>query len=367
MTDKNIKIYHALTPLSYLYGWGVALRNKLFDRGWLRSKSFDIPIICVGNLAVGGTGKTPHTEYLIRLLQAEGLHIATLSRGYKRKTKGYLLADADSNASHIGDEPYQMKQKFPHIRVSVCADRCHGVEQLLQLQAPTVDVILLDDAFQHRYIKAGLNILLTDYSRLFCDDALLPAGKLREHQCSKRRAELIIVTKCPDDITSTDISSISKRLNLLPHQQLYFSRFSYGTLSPLFPEEGAQSLTLDTQTQVLLLTGIVSPTPMVNELKKHTPHVKLLAYGDHYDFQDKDLIHIEQQFMQLNANNRMIVTTEKDAARLRHHPALSETLKKAIYVWPIEIELLEDKQDSFNKNIIDYVRKNPRNCSLPKS
>ena len=180
MEERTTQIDYKLLPLSWLYRMGTDIRNKLFDWGWLQSKSFDLPVICIGNLSVGGTGKTPHTEYLIKLLQNEGFHPATLSRGYKRRTKGYLLASPKSTAQQIGDEPCQMKQKFPDIRVAVDEDRCHGIEQLLKLQSPPVDAILLDDAFQHRHVKAGLNILLTDYHRLFCDDTLLPAGRLRE-------------------------------------------------------------------------------------------------------------------------------------------------------------------------------------------
>ena len=214
MKDASVKIHHWLYPLSWLYGTGVCLRNKLFDWGWLRSRSFDAPVICVGNIAVGGTGKTPHTEYLIKLLQNEGINVATLSRGYKRKSKGYILATAESSVQKIGDEPYQIKSKFPDIRVAVDENRCHGIEQLLTLKSPAVDAVLLDDAFQHRHVKAGMNILLTDYHRLLCDDALLPAGRLREPACGKNRAQIVIVTKCPDDIKPIDFNIITKRLNL---------------------------------------------------------------------------------------------------------------------------------------------------------
>ena len=202
MEENFIKIYHWLYPLSWLYGIGVCLRNKLFDWGWLRSKSFDVPVICVGNLAVGGTGKTPHTEYLIKLLQKNGVNVATLSRGYKRKSRGYVLADDKSNVRQIGDEPYQIKNKFPNARVAVDENRCHGIEQLLKLENPTVEAIILDDAFQHRHVKAGLNILLTDFHRLLCDDALLPAGRLREPSSGKNRAQMVIVTNVR--MTSSD-------------------------------------------------------------------------------------------------------------------------------------------------------------------
>ena len=370
MEDNFIKIHYELYPLSWLYGLGVCLRNKLFDWGWLRSKSFDVPVICVGNLAVGGTGKTPHTEYLIKLLLREKLHVATLSRGYKRKSKGYVLAAGDSNVRQIGDEPYQIKNKFPGIRVAVDEDRCHGIGQLLKLDNPPVDVVLLDDAFQHRYVKAGLNILLTDYHRLLCEDALLPAGRLREPASGKNRAQIVIVTKCPETIKPIDFNIIAKRLRLFPYQQLYFSRFRYGTLTPLFPEktdnrrEGFSSLSGDEQ--VLLVTGIASPAPLVQEVKSHTPHVTLLAFDDHHDFSPKDLQMVEEQFLQWDEKKRLIITTEKDAARLLHHPALSETLKPYIYVLPIEIEFLQNQQHIFNQNIIGYVRKDSRNSSLPE-
>ena len=195
MTERTVPIHRWLLPFSWIYGGGI-----------LQSKSFDVPVICIGNLTVGGTGKTPHTEYLIRLLQQVGLNVAVLSRGYKRKSKGYILADAHSNATQIGDEPYQMKEKFPQARIAVDADRRHGISQLLELDNPRPDVILLDDAFQHRYVQAGLNILLTDYNRLFTEDSLLPAGRLREPASGKTRAQIIIVTKCPQDIKPIDFN-----------------------------------------------------------------------------------------------------------------------------------------------------------------
>ena len=367
MEENFIKIHHWLYPLSWLYGLGVCLRNKLFDWGWLRSKSFDVPVICVGNLAVGGTGKTPHTEYLIKLLQQAGLNVATLSRGYKRKSKGYVLAENKSSVSEIGDEPYQMKSKFPDVQVAVDENRCHGIEQLLQLKSPAVDAILLDDAFQHRYVKAGMNILLTDYHRLLCDDALLPAGRLREPASGKYRAQVVIVTKCPDDIKPIDFNIITKRLNLYPYQQLYFSRFRYGMLTPLFPQKANSRKVLSSLTgdeQILLVTGIASPTPLVKEVEAYTSHVRLLAFDDHHDFRNKDLQQIKEQFLQLEEWKRLIITTEKDATRLKNHPALDEALKPYIYVLPIEIEFLQNQQYIFNQTIIGYVRTYSRDSSL---
>lgn len=367
MEESTVRIHHWLTPLSWPYGLGVCLRNKLFDWGWLKSKSFDIPVICIGNLSVGGTGKTPHTEYLIRLLQGKGLHVATLSRGYKRHSKGYVLASSQSNAEQIGDEPYQMKSKFPDIQVAVDENRCHGIGQLLQLDNPPVDVILLDDAFQHRHVKAGLNILLTDYNRLFCDDTLLPAGRLREPATAKSRAQIVIVTKCPEDIKPIDFNITAKRLHLYPYQQLYFSSIRYGMLAPVFPQEANQRKMFSTLTgneQVLLLTGIASPAPLVKEIRRYTPHIRQLTFADHHQFSNRDIKHIEEEFLRLEEWNRLIITTEKDAVRLKSHPALNEALKPYIYVLPIEIEFLQNQQPIFNQNIIDHVRTYSRNCSL---
>ncbi|MEG1563379.1 MAG: tetraacyldisaccharide 4'-kinase, partial [Bacteroides sp.] len=283
MKEHLIKIHKRLYPLSYLYGMGVVLRNKLFDWGYLPSKSFGVPTICIGNLAVGGTGKTPHTEYLIHLLRPH-FHLAVLSRGYKRQTKGYVLSTPQSHADSIGDEPYQIQSKFPDIRVAVDENRCHGIEQLLKLSEPAVDVVLLDDAFQHRYIKAGLNILLTDYHRLFCDDALLPAGRLREPIEGKNRAQVVIVTKCPKDLKPIDYNIIGKRLALYPYQQLFFSTFRYGKHKRLFPdptETPERKLSsLKTGEQVLLLTGIASPDPLLRHIKTYTSHIDLLSFDD---------------------------------------------------------------------------------------
>lgn len=367
MKENLIKIHKWLYPVSLLYGAGVALRNKLFDWGYLRSKSFNVPIICIGNIAAGGTGKTPHTEYLIRLLQHE-YRVAVLSRGYKRHTKGYVLSTPESKVHCIGDEPYQIKSKFPDIQMAVDEDRCHGIEQLCKLNNPPVEVILLDDAFQHRYVKSGLNILLTDYHRLFCDDALLPAGLLRESAHGKNRAQIVIVTKCPPNIKPIDFNIIAKRLNLYPFQMLFFSSFRYGNLQPVFPDTAGRAekklSSLNADGQVLLLTGIASPATIVQELEKYISHIDLLAFDDHHNFTQRDIQLIKERFGKLACEQRLIVTTEKDATRLVHNPAMDEELKKHLYVLPIEVEILQNQQDIFNQQIIGYVRKNKRNSSF---
>lgn len=368
MNEHFIKIHKWLYPVSWLYGAAVAVRNKLFDWGVLRSVSFDIPVISVGNLAVGGTGKTPHTEYLINLL-GDKYQVAVLSRGYKRKTKGYVLATSHSTAGTIGDEPYQMYTKFPSVTLAVDENRCQGIERLLQLKEPPVDVVLLDDAFQHRYVKPGLSILLTDYHRLFCDDTLLPAGRLRESAGGKNRAQIVIVTKCPQDIKPIDYNIIAKRLNLYPYQQLFFSAFRYGNLQSVFPDEASGRskdipLSTLTDTDILLVTGIASPAPVREQLEGCAKQIDLLSFGDHHDFTLKDMQQIKERFDKLKSERRMIVTTEKDATRLVGHPALDADLKPFIFALPIEIEILQNQKDKFNQLIIDYVRENTRNRSL---
>lgn len=360
------KINPWLLPLSWIYGGITSLRNKLFDQGWLRSKSFGVPVIGVGNLAVGGTGKTPHTEYLIRLLQEQGWRVATLSRGYKRKSKGFVLSTAESDAAMLGDEPFQMKRKFPQAMVAVDANRCRGIGRLMR-QQPAPQVILLDDAFQHRYVEAGVNILLTEYQRLWCDDALLPAGRLREAASGKDRAQIVVVTKCPDYLKPIDFNILSKRLHLYPYQRLYFSRMRYGQLRPLFPERcQAAALQLDASYDILALSGIAHPETFHEEVMSYGAKVTTLVYPDHHAYRAKDMERIRQQFEQLNPGHRLLVTTEKDGARLLNHSGLSDTLKPYIYLLPVEIEILLNQQESFNQNILKYVRSNTRNSGVPQ-
>lgn len=258
MHKNKPKIYWGLWPVSMLYGIGASIRNKLFDWGMLRSRSFPFPLICIGNLTVGGTGKTPHTEYLIRLLKKE-FKVAALSRGYKRETKGFVLASSSSTAAEIGDEPFQMARKFPDITVAVDADRCEGIN-LIQEKCPATEVILLDDAFQHRYVTPGLSVLLTDYNRPIYEDQLLPAGRLRETRNGKKRADMIIVTKCPAGLSDTEQESIKRKLQPHSGQKVLFTTMKYGKLQPLFANAAERSLdSLKKQEEILLLTGIASP------------------------------------------------------------------------------------------------------------
>lgn len=368
MENNLIKIHKWLYPLSFLYGVGVNFRNKLFDWKIIRSHSFDVPVICIGNITVGGTGKTPHTEYLIKLLKEE-FQVAVLSRGYKRKSKGYILATTGTPITQIGDEPYQMKQKFPEVHVAVDADRCNGIEQLCDSRiTPEVEVVLLDDAFQHRYVKPGITILLVDYHRMIDEDSLLPAGRLREPARGKRRANIVIVTKCPHDIKPIDYRLISKQMDLYPYQKLYFSTLTYGELMPLDHEKTSRPLnSLEKDEKVLLLTGIASPEQLKQDLGHYTSHIDTVSFPDHHTFTAKDLQLVKQRFEQMEGNKKLIITTEKDATRLVGHPQLDEELKKSIYVLPVEIKILQNQQENFNENIIKYVRANSRNSILHQS
>lgn len=369
MEDNFIKIHKWLYPLSFLYGMGIKLRNNLFDWGILRSQSFDIPIISIGNITVGGTGKTPHTEYLIKLLQKE-FKVAVLSRGYKRKSKGFLLIQQDTPVQLSGDEPFQMKQKFSDIYMAVDKNRCHGIEILSKEDiAPNTGVILLDDAFQHRYVQPGINILLIDYHRLICNDALLPAGRLREPATGKHRANIVIVTKCPENIKPMEYRILSKQLDLYPYQQLYFSTLRYGQLVPLFSINKDENINLSSLTEndvIILFTGIASPRQMIQYIEKSHAQIEILTFDDHHYFCKKDIEQLEKTFEAAKGKRKLIITTEKDAARLQQLPFLSDIIKSNIYALPIEIEFLQNQQDNFNQNIIGYVRKNKRNSILSK-
>ena len=357
--------------IAVLYGLGVGFRNLLFEMGILKSRPYSTPVISVGNITVGGTGKTPHVEYLIRLLK-DRAKVAVLSRGYKRKTCGFVLAGDDATVRTIGDEPYQMKTKFPDITVAVDKKRTRGIEKLTSGDyVKDIDVILLDDAFQHRYVKPGINILLVDYHRLIIYDKLLPAGRLREPVVSKNRADIVIVTKCPKDLKPMEFRVITKAMSLYPYQQLFFSTHEFETLRPVFPTapnaEITQTLSESlADKNVLLLTGIASPEQMLIDLKNYAKEVTPLAFSDHHDFKKKDVDRINEAFNAL-PSPKLIVTTEKDETRLKQVEGLSDEVKSRLYVLPIKIEILLDQENTFNQSIINYVRKNSRNSILAKA
>ena len=373
MEGDFININKKLLPFSWLYGFGVGFRNMLFEMGILKSRSYTVPVISVGNITVGGTGKTPHVEYLIRLLK-DKVNVAVLSRGYKRKSHGFVLADEETPMKMIGDEPYQMKQKFPDITVAVDSKRTRGIDHLIGGEAgKDIDVVLLDDAFQHRYVKPGINILLVDYHRLIIYDELLPAGRLREPVKSKDRADIVIITKCPWNLKPMEFRVITKAMKLYPYQQLFFSTHEYEMPIAVFPEEQGKlgaSETLDSlaslkDKNVLLLTGIGSPEQMKHDMEQMTDHVTPLTFSDHHDFKQKDIVAINEAFAAL-PEPKVIITTEKDATRLAVLEELSSEVKQHLYKLPIYIQIMQDQEELFNQAILGYVRKNSKNSILAK-
>ena len=324
-----------LFPFNALYYVVVFLRNSCYDLGIFKSKSYTIPIICVGNLSVGGTGKTPMIEVLIQMLQKD-YKLAVLSRGYGRQSKGFVLADQESTAKILGDEPFQIVQKFPNITVAVDASRQRGIEQLQNLD-PTPEVILLDDAFQHRKVRAGLSIVLTAYDNLFCDDVVLPAGNLREPRSGVKRAQVVIVTKSPKKLTTIEKETIGQRLALHPHQKLFFSSIVYAdeivskTTSILLKELKHQKFTL--------VTGIANPKPLLVHLERLGLNFEHLEFSDHHEFSEKELSHINSK--------SVVLTTEKDFSRLQ---ALDH---KALYYLPITTQI--DDTSAIEKTIKRFV------------
>lgn len=340
---------YILFPFSILYGGAVRLRNKLFDKKILRSSEFNFPVICIGNLAVGGTGKTPMTEYLIRLLRSK-YKVATLSRGYKRKTKGFAIANDQTTAIEIGDEPMQLHLKFPEVTVAVDEERVVGIPLILQAH-PETGVILLDDAFQHREVKAGLNILLTDYNNLFTRDILLPAGDLRDTRQSSRRADLIVVTKCKPFLDETERQKIISEIRPHQDQKVFFTKIKYDAPYHLFTKE---VLNLDPENDVLLICGIANPEPLKEVLTQYVASYEILNYRDHHIFTTDDLKDILKQFNKLSSQKKIILTTEKDGVRLAKFEKELESLP--IYVFPMSHYFLFGEEQDFENRILDFVQ-----------
>ncbi len=339
--DKCLQ--YVLTPFSWLYGFGVYVRNKLFDWGILKETSFSVPVVGVGNITVGGTGKTPHVEYILECLRYKR-NIAVLSRGYKRKTRGFIVASAKSTPDSIGDEPLQIYEKFGGtVKVAVCESRVKGVRELIK-QFPKIDLIVLDDSFQHRYIKPKVNIMLMDYSHPVYSDNILPLGRMRESSDAKYRADMVITTKCPSDVSALDMRIVSKRLELMPYQKLYFSTFDYGGLIPVFPDDCTERVLLTDLTAddtVILLTGVANPRPFVNHFRSYPFKKKVLHFPDHHDFKKSDLHEIQKKFTSASGNRKVIITTEKDAMRISHNPYFPVELRPLIFYIPIGVRMLD--------------------------
>lgn len=357
MSSRNV-LYHIfsvvrifLYPLALLYGAVVWLRNRLYDTGFFSSIEFSVPVISVGNLSVGGTGKTPHVEYLIRLLQYQ-YKVATMSRGYKRRTQGFLLADEHTNALKIGDEPMQYHLKFPEVLVSVAEERITGIPTLLQKQHD-IDVVILDDAYQHRSVKPGLNILITDYSRPFYEDFILPYGGLRESRKAYRRADIIIVSKCPQDLSQTAAETMRTRILPLPHQKVFFSTIEYDQPYDFFTRE---PLLLD-QKHVILVCCIARPEPLISYTRKLAEDVHVLSYPDHHYFLSKDINEISEAFDNWQVSDKIIVTTEKDATRLHLQTDKLNRFEGRLAVLPIKVRILFGQEQILGENILSFVDK----------
>lgn len=345
-----------LLPFSIVYATIIYIRNKLYDSNILKSTKFTFPIICIGNLSVGGTGKTPHTNYLINLLKKE-YNIAVLSRGFNRKTKGYVPLNLNSKAINVGDEPLFYKWKHPNIKVSVCEDRVFGISQMTPTDG-TECVYLLDDAFQHRAIKAGLNIILTEYSKRYTKDYLLPSGNLREFKSGAKRTDIIIVTKCPTTLSTNQKNEIIKELEPEKYQHVFFSKIIYKNIYPIFNNEYINN---ETDTDVILISGIANPKNLVLELETRFKNVYDRSFSDHYNFKNEDIDSIIRTYKNLSSKNKIILTTEKDATRLFEFRELFLNENINIFCIPIEVYFDLEEKNGFDKLIKHYL-----DITLPK-
>jgi tetraacyldisaccharide 4'-kinase len=340
-----------LAPFSLLYGIGVSIRNGLYNQGLLKGVEFNVPIISVGNLSVGGAGKTPHIEYLIRLLK-DYIDIATLSRGYRRKTKGFLTVHPKMTAEQVGDEPLQFKRKYPDIMVTVSESRTFAIPKIM-MDNPDTKAVLLDDAFQHRSIKPGLNILLTEYSHPFTEDYLLPSGRLREWRSAYQRADVIIVSKCPPVVEQADKERLIKAIDPLPHQKIYFSYYDYQ--QPYFIFNPKYRLNLAEDVDVLLISAIARTDYLVSYLEEQVNSVRIREYADHHYFTNYDVGQLKADFDRMESKKKVVLTTEKDAMRLElHRPYL---YKNQLPIWavPVEVKFHFDEGASFDENVREFL------------
>ncbi len=335
-------------PFSVLYWFIIGIRNKMYDIGMLKSTKFEVPTIVVGNLSVGGTGKTPQIEYLICLLK-DTFNVAVLSRGYKRKTTGFVLANSNIDVRQIGDEPYQYHQKFNDIIVAVDEKRVNGINELLRLKNKP-NVVLLDDAFQHRKLQAGFYILLTSYDKLYVDDFMLPSGYLRESRSGAKRAQVVIVTKCPQDLSEKEQESIKKKINPKEGQKVFFTTIAYDTTV----SDDILEISLDRLKayKVLLVTGIANPKPLESFLKSKKIRFKHLEYPDHYYFSKKDIEKIKMEFDAINSEKKLILTSEKDFVRLKNDLEISHLKIKTRFI---------NHAIDFDKTIKKYVEQSSTN------
>lgn len=346
-----------LTPFSWVYGLGVWLRNMAFNLHILKTESFDVPVVSVGNITVGGTGKTPHVEYIVEAL-CQKYNIGVLSRGYKRRTSGFIMARETLTPKDIGDEPYQIYHKFSGlITMAVCENRCKGIKEMLKLN-PKINLIILDDAFQHRYVKPKINIVLVDYNRPPYQDKLLPLGSLREPVYRLLKSEIVVVTKCPSDIKPIEIKLIKEKLDMFPSQQLYFSNVKYANPVPVFPTSNVMldNLTWLSDADLMLgLTGIANARPFIKYLRSFEANVKVLHYDDHHDYTRDDFKFILRIFNELKGRRKFIITTEKDAVRILNNPYFPLELRDYIYYVPIRVGFLNYEDREFIPELIKKI------------
>ena len=348
---QNPLVRLLLAPFSLLYGIGVSLRNFFYSNNLLKGVEFDVPIISVGNLSLGGAGKTPQIEYLIRLLK-DYINIATLSRGYKRKTKGFLIVKPIHNAEHVGDEPLQFRRKFSDIVVTIAESRTFAIPQII-MERPDTQAILLDDAFQHRSVKPGLNILLTEYSRPFTRDYLLPSGRLRETRSAYHRADILIVSKCPPQITEADKLNLIDEIKPFPRQRIYFSYYKYK--DPYFFLKHNYIFPLKEDVDVLLICAIANTDYLLEYLYEKVNYVKALEYEDHHFFTSFDVSNLKSEFEKIESRKKIILTTEKDAMRLELHKDFVLQNKLPIYVLPVEVAFHFNEGQLFDKDVKDFM------------
>jgi len=348
---QSVLVKILLAPFSLIYGLGVSIRDFLYRQGLLKGVEFNLPVISVGNLSVGGAGKSPHIEYLIVLLK-DYLNVATLSRGYSRKTKGFLAVHPEMTAEQVGDEPLQFKRKFPEVYVTVSESRTFGIPKIIMDQ-PDTQVVLLDDAFQHRSVKPGLNILLTEFFHPFTRDYLLPSGRLREWRSAYQRADIIIVTNCPAEVEEEDRRRFIAEIKPLPHQRLFFSYYEY--LTPYYIFQPNFRVELQANFDVLLISAIARTEYLVAYLEERVNSVTVLEYEDHHYFNNFDISQLKGVFDRLESNNKIIITTEKDAMRLElHRPFLTEN-KLPVFAIPVAVGFHFGEGEQFDQDIKEFL------------
>lgn len=349
---------YVLKPLSWVYGIVTDVRNWLFEHNIFKQESFDVPVVSIGNLTVGGTGKTPHAEYVAGML-ASTYKIAVLSRGYKRKTKGFILANSNSTPETVGDEPLQIFKKHgERVRVAVCENRRNGIREILR-QFPDTQLIVLDDAFQHRYVKPKVNILLMDYNHPVYDDHLLPLGRLRENWKQSMRADMIVVTKCPPGLQPLSYRLIYKKLEIMPYQKLYFSNYVYGSLTPVYPDDKPYYVdlaSLSSKDTVMLVTGVANPRGFIRHFGCYPFKCVVCHFPDHHDFSREDVKKLYDKFQSLKGERKLIITTEKDSIRLAYNPYIPASMKPFMFYIPISVRMISGlNEDNFIGDLMKSI------------